>query len=113
MSDTYWFDLVYLIHTTHSLTPLNIGAHRASQIARHINELCERATIMIASWFLHRWIRNKNAHRTSCIDFRYHNFFLSRNLGTKRNFYTRNIVEFFLLVKTRYQTSKSSIHNVL
>ena len=51
MSDTYWFDLVYLIHTTHSLTPLNIGAHRASQIARHINELCERATIMIASWF--------------------------------------------------------------
>ena len=39
MSDTYWFDLV---HTNHSFAPLNIGAHRASQIARHINE-CPRS----------------------------------------------------------------------
>ena len=78
MSDTYWFDLVYLTH--YSLAhPLNIGAHRAIQIARHINELCERATIMLASWFLHRWIRNKNAHKTPNINFRYHNLNHNKN----------------------------------
>ena len=43
MSDTYWFDLVHLIHTSHSFAPLHIGAHRASQIACRINQLCERA----------------------------------------------------------------------
>ena len=112
MSDTYWFALVYLTH--YSLAhPLNIGAHRAIQIARHINELCERAMIMLASWFLHRWIRNKNAHKTPNINFQYHNFFLSRNLDTKRKLHIRRINLLFLLVKTRYQTSKSSIHNVL
>ena len=82
MSDTYWFDLVHLIHTTHSFAPLHIGAHRASQIARRINELCERATNMIASWFWHRWIHSNNAHQISCMDFWYHTFYLSRNLDT-------------------------------
>ena len=51
MPDNYWFDLVHLTHTSHLLAPFHIGAYRASQIMRDTNELCERATIMIASWF--------------------------------------------------------------
>ena len=39
MSDTNWFDLVHLIHNTQLFTSLNIGANRASQILRHMNDV--------------------------------------------------------------------------
>ena len=102
VTDTYWFGLVHLILTSHSCAPLHnvcgvhIGAHRASQIARRINELCERATIMIASWFWHRWIWNKNAHRISCMEFSISRlYFISESRHITKNLYTKKCWAFF------------------